>query len=146
MQNDILALCGLLKVLFSTEQEFIPNTDVQKCALEMILSHPDIGKIFVCENDGEIIGMVSLLFTISTALGGKVAMLEDMVVSPQFHGKGFGKRLLAHAILEAKKLTCKRITLLTDTDNIKAHHFYEQFGFTYSPMLPMRLLLEDTFR
>lgn len=145
-QEDILALCGLLKTLFSGEREFIPNADVQKCALEMILGNPEIGKIFVCQNDGEIIGMVSLLFTISTALGGKVAMLEDMIVSPQFQGKGFGTKLLAHAIAEAKKLTCKRLTLLSDTDNLNAHRFYEQFGFKYSPMLPMRLILEDAFR
>lgn len=112
----------------------------------MILGNPEIGKIFVCQNDGEIIGMVSLLFTISTALGGKVAMLEDMIMSSQFQGKGFGTKLLAHAIAEAKKLTCKRLTLLSDTDNLNAHRFYEQFGFKYSPMLPMRLILEDAFR
>jgi len=120
--------------------------DIQKCALEMILSEPQSGKIFVAQNDGEIIGMVSLLFTISTALGGKVALLEDMIIAPDFQGKGVGKRLLAHAITEAKNLTCKRITLLSDTDNLNAHRFYEQFGFKYSPMLPMRLLLEDAFR
>jgi len=145
-QNDVLALCGLLKVLFSGEREFIANVDIQKCALEMILSEPQSGKIFVAQNDGEIIGMVSLLFTISTALGGKVALLEDMIIAPDFQGKGVGKRLLAHAITEAKNLTCKRITLLSDTDNLNAHRFYEQFGFKYSPMLPMRLLLEDAFR
>lgn len=146
IQNDVLALCGLLKVLFSGEREFIANVDIQKCALEMILGEPQSGKIFVAHNDGEIIGMVSLLFTISTALGGKVALLEDMIIAPDFQGKGVGKRLLAHAIAEAKRLTCKRITLLSDTDNVKAHRFYEQFGFKYSPMLPMRLLLEDAFR
>ncbi len=145
-QNDVLALCGLLKVLFSGEREFIANEDIQKCALEMILGNPESGEIFVAQNDGEIIGMVSLLFTISTALGGKVAQLEDMIVAPHAQGKGIGKRLLAHAIAEAKSLTCKRITLLSDTDNVKAHRFYEQFGFKYSPMLPMRLLLEDAFR
>lgn len=146
MQSDVLALCELLKILFSGEREFVSNFDVQKCALEMILNQPESGKIFVYENDGEIIGMVSLLFTISTALGGKVALLEDMVIAPQFQGIGVGKKLLAHAIAEAKKLTCKRITLLSDTDNLKAHRFYEKFGFNYSPMVPMRLLLEDAFR
>lgn len=144
-RNDVLALSDLLKVLFSGEREFIPNTDVQKCALEIILCNPENGKIFVAQNDGEIIGMVSLLFTISTALGGKVALLEDMIIAPHFQGIGVGKRLLAHAIAQAKSLTCKRITLLSDTDNVKAHRFYEQFGFKYSPMLPMRLLLEDAF-
>ena len=146
IQNDVLALCGLLKVLFSGEREFIANVDIQKCALEMILGEPQSGKIFVAHNDGEIIGMVSLLFTISTALGGKVALLEDMIIAPDFQGKGVGKRLLTHAIAEAKSLTCKRITLLSDTDNVKAHRFYEQFGLKYSAIRPKRLLLEDAFR
>lgn len=38
------------------------------------------------ENDA-IIGMVSILWSISTALGGKVAFLEDMIVSPSYRGK-----------------------------------------------------------
>ncbi|WP_263831950.1 GNAT family N-acetyltransferase [Sulfurospirillum oryzae] len=141
--SDIERLIDLLTILFSQEAEFVPNRTLQQTGLQMILNDASIGTIFVLKSDQKIIGMVTLLWTISTALGGKVAFLEDMVVDPLWRGKGGGHALIEHAILYAEKLTCKRITLLTDTDNFKAHHFYQQFGFEASLMQPMRLLLTE---
>ena len=134
-------LIDLLTVLFSQEAEFIPARDVQRSGLQTILEDAKIGTIFVLKQDQNIIGMVSLLWTISTALGGRVAFLEDMIVDPAWRGKGCGHLLLEHAIAYAKKLTCKRITLLSDPDNAGAHRFYQQFGFQTSLMQPMRLIM-----
>lgn len=39
--------------------------------------------------------MVSLLYSISTALGGKVAILEDMIINKNYRNKGFGKQIIA---------------------------------------------------
>jgi hypothetical protein len=39
----------------------------------MILSDASIGRIFVIKEEGYIVGMVSFLWTVSTALGAKVA-------------------------------------------------------------------------
>ena len=138
---DIPSLCALLEILFSQEAEFFPSVEKQKNGLELILNNEHIGKIFVLKHDERVIGMVSLLFSVSTALGAKVAWLEDMVVHPDFRGQACGSKLLSHAIEAAKKLTCKRITLLTDTDNIDAHRFYERLGFKGSSMKPFKVLL-----
>lgn len=135
-------LIDLLALLFSQEAEFVPARDLQRSGLQAILEDAKIGTIFVLKHDETIIGMVSLLWTISTALGGRVAFLEDMVVKPAWRGKGCGHLLVEHALVYAKKLTCKRITLLTDPDNLRAHRFYRQFGFQTSAMQPMRLMLD----
>ena len=140
--EDIPVLCELLQILFSKEVEFIPNITVQKNALEMIVRNEEIGKIFVLKKEDKTIGMVSLLFSISTALGGKVAWLEDMIVNPMYHNQGGGTQLLRHAIAYAKKLTCKRITLLTDESNSEAKRFYKRFGFEESVMKPMRIIFQ----
>lgn len=140
--SDMERLIDLLTILFSQEAEFVPNRTLQQKGLQMILNDASIGTIFVLKSDQKIIGMVTLLWTVSTALGGKVAFLEDMVVDPLWRGKGGGHALLAYAIAYAKKLTCKRITLLTDTDNVRAHRFYQQFGFQTSLMQPMRLICD----
>ena len=138
---DVPSLCALLEILFSQEAEFSPSVEKQKNGLELILNNEHIGKIFVLKHDERVIGMVSLLFSVSTALGAKVAWLEDMVVHPDFRGQTCGSKLLSYAIEAAKKLTCKRITLLTDTDNKGAHRFYERLGFKSSSMQPFKLLL-----
>jgi ribosomal protein S18 acetylase RimI-like enzyme len=72
--------------------------------------------------------MVSLLYTVSTYLGGRVALLENMVVDPARRGRGYGRELLRSAIEHAQKAGCRRITLLTDEDNAAARTFYEGFG------------------
>jgi ribosomal protein S18 acetylase RimI-like enzyme len=84
--------------------------------------------------------MVSLLYSISTALGGKVAILEDMIIHKDYRQKGLGKELLGEAIRFSKERNCLRLTLLTDFNNDAAINFYRHLGFRKSDMIPMRLV------
>ena len=108
----------------------------------MIIENPELGKIFVCEVDGVIEGMVMLLFTVSTFLGKKVALLEDMIVTPESRNKGLGSLLINHAIAFARREGFGRITLLTDGDNDAAQQFYRSKGFSQSEMVVFRKLLD----
>ncbi|HEY9278176.1 MAG TPA: GNAT family N-acetyltransferase [Methylotenera sp.] len=139
--SDIPALCDLLSILFSQEVEFKPNHEAQCRGLARIISNPEIGLIVVARQENQIIGMVNLLYTISTALGDRVAILEDMVVSPNARGSGVGSSLLTQAIQFAQLSGCKRITLLTDSTNQSAQRFYQKHGFSFSAMVPLRLSL-----
>jgi GNAT superfamily N-acetyltransferase len=141
--DDINPLCDLLAILFSQEAEFKADANLQAAGLRKILSNPEGGIILVARRETKIIGMVNLLFTVSTALGAKVAILEDMVVLPAERGRGVGSQLLNAAIDTAKQQNCHRLTLLTDSDNAIAHRFYEQHGFVRSSMLPFRLMLKS---
>lgn len=133
-------LVHLLNVLFAQDIEFEPDYKKQKAGLEQIISNPSVGEILVMKIDGKVVGMVSLLYSISTALGGKVAILEDMVVAKEFRRKGLGKELLHEAIAFAQKHGCLRLTLLTDFDNESAIKFYQSAGFSLSKMIPLRLV------
>ena len=133
-------LVHLLNVLFTQDIEFEPDYAKQRAGLEQIINNPEIGEILVMKTDGKVIGMVSLLYSISTALGGKVAILEDMVMSNDFRGKGLGKELLNEAIAYAQERGCLRLTLLTDFDNETAIRFYKNAGFSLSKMIPLRLV------
>ena len=139
--NDIPELCQLLAILFNQEAEFKPDRQAQQTGLQAIISNPDIGIILLARHKDKVVGMVSLLFSISTALGGRVAMLEDMVVLPEQRGLGMGSALLNAAIKTARDNGCLRITLLTDSDNETAQGFYEKQGFVRSQMLAFRRLL-----
>lgn len=138
---DIPALSDLLTVLFSQEAEFTPDAPAQCRGLAQIIDHPDRGTVLVAREGDHLIGMVNLLFTISTALGEPVALLEDMVVAPAGRSGGVGTQLLSAAIATARARGCKRITLLTDRANEAAQRFYARQGFVASGMLPMRLML-----
>lgn len=139
--TDLPALSPLLTLLFSQEHEFTPEAAAQQRGLTAILQQPDTGRILVARSNREVIAMVSLLFSISTALGGRVALLEDMVVQPSQRGLGIGSQLLAYALEFARTHQVLRITLLTDHDNAAAQHLYRQHGFQQSGMQAWRLIL-----
>lgn len=139
--GDIPALCELLGILFAQEAEFQPDPAAQQRALAQVIADSSIGSIFLARRHEKTAGMVSLLYSVSTALGGRAATLEDMVVHPEFRHAGIGSRLLNHAQRFADQNGCKRITLLTDRSNTAAQRFYRRHGFTDSDMLAMRLLL-----
>jgi GNAT superfamily N-acetyltransferase len=139
--SDVAQLCELLSLLFAQEADFQPDAEKQARGLGMILQQPEVGRIY-CALDGDcIVGMVSILFTMSTAEGGRTAWLEDMVVHPGRRGQGIGGQLIHQAINEARAAGCNRITLLTDGTNNSAMQFYEQTGFVRSQMVPFRLRL-----
>ena len=140
---DIPALCRLLDLLFEQEVEFKPDLAAQTLGLELIIKSPDTGTIIVARENSELIGMVNILYTVSTALGARVGMLEDMVVSTSARGSGVGSRLIEFALAYATKQGCKRMTLLTDHDNEPAHRFYQKHGFSRSSMVAFRKSLDD---
>ncbi|MGE0051168.1 MAG: GNAT family N-acetyltransferase [Arcobacter sp.] len=142
-EEDIKSLSKLLKELFSLEKEFVPNEALQIKALETIIKDEEVGHIIVCEIENEIVAMVNLLYSISTALGNRVVILEDMIVSSKCRDKNIGSKLLDFAKEFAKSQGIKRITLLTDNDNFKAHKFYEKNGFKKSSMIVFRTFLNE---
>jgi N-acetylglutamate synthase-like GNAT family acetyltransferase len=141
--EDLPQLVELLAALFSEEEDFEPNQSKQEHGLRLILEQPNRGRIFVLRTDHMLIGMVNLLFTISTAEGGLVILMEDVIVHPQHRRMGYGGKLLEYAIQFARAKHFKRITLLTDKISAESQAFFATHGFTFSSMIPMRLVFEQ---
>jgi GNAT superfamily N-acetyltransferase len=137
-QNDIPRLVQLLTVLFSQEAELQPNEDAQHRGLQMIIADSRIGHILVLEHSDKIIGMIGVIYSVSTALGARVAWIEDVVIDPAHRGGGLGKKLVSGALDFAQKQGCARVMLLTDHDNLHAQKLYESQGFFRSTMVPFK--------
>src|SRR5256884_8147850 len=138
-EADLDELPERLGGLFAQESDFRPDKDKQLRGLRLIFEQPSRGRVFVLRRDGAIVGMINLLFTISTAEGGFVILLEDLVIHKEYQGKGYGSKLLQHAIDFAKQKNFVRITLLTDRPENVAQEFFRHHGFVDSSMIPMRL-------
>ncbi len=140
--EDLPRLVDLTMALFELEKDFQPNRTKQEMGLRSILEQPNRGRIFVARTDYEIMGMVNVLFTISTAMGGFVILLEDVIIHPAFRRQGYGTQLVDYVIDFAKRKDFKRITLLTDKISEESQRFFEKLDFQHSHMIPMRLNLD----
>src|ERR1700732_2733151 len=139
--EDLPSLVQLLMDLFGQESDFWPDYNSQIRGLRLILEQPSRGRIFVLRSANQIIGMINLLFTISTAEGGFVILLEDLIISKNFRNQRMGSELLKYALEYAKQKGFLRITLLTDRISEASLAFFEKHAFQRSDMVPMRLYL-----
>jgi GNAT superfamily N-acetyltransferase len=141
--EDLNDLTNLVTSLLAMEEDFEPDYEKQRLGLKLILEQPSRGRIFVVRNAHKLIGMVNLLFTISTAEGGFVILMEDVILLPEHRGQGYGGLLLKYVIEFAKKKDFKRITLLTDKINAESQRFFTNHGFHHSHMIPMRWIASE---
>lgn len=135
---DLDAMAALLRELFTLESDFTPQRAKQLAALRWILEHPDQGRLFVARDDAAVVGMANAQIGISTAEGGPVLVLEDVIVAAGQRGRGLGRRLVEHVLAWAATEGMRRVTLLADKENAAALKFYERLGFEESAMVVRR--------
>jgi len=140
--EDLDEIIDLIMELFEMQGDYQADREAQEQGIRLILEAPNRGRIFILRNDLRIIGTVNLLFTISTAMGGMVILLEDFIIHPEHRGQGYGAMMVEHVRKFAKDKKFKRITLLTDKLSKSSQNFFKTQGFNYSNMIPMRLLVE----
>ena len=84
------------------------------------------GHIFMAYAATEAVGCVALV-----PMRDSVYELSKMAVSPQLRGRGIGRRLLQHAIAQARSLGAKSLFLGSNTRLKNAVHLYESVGFRH---------------
>jgi ribosomal protein S18 acetylase RimI-like enzyme len=138
--EDIPALLGLLLLLFSIEKDFVFNAEKQQRGLRLLLAESRAA-VFVAEQDSQVVGMCTGQLLISTAQGGLSALLEDVVIAPDWQGRGIGRQLAAAAEAWAVSQGACRIQLLADRSNTPALAFYQKIGLQTTAMICLRKML-----
>ncbi len=142
--DDLEPMADLLAELFMLESDFKPEREKQIAGLRLILDDPAVGQLFVLRVGGSVAGMANALFTVSTAEGCRVVLLEDVIVNAAYRRTGLGRQLVEHILAWAAANGLPRVTLLADRDNAPALAFYERMGFEYSAMRVLRKQVPTT--
>lgn len=84
------------------------------------------GHIFMAYAAAEAVGCVALI-----PIRDGVYEISKMAVSPHLRGRGIGRRLLQHAIAQARRLGASSLFLGSNTRLKDAVHLYESVGFRH---------------
>ena len=137
--DDIDAMKALLRQLFSIETDFAVDGQRQRQGLALMLDGCQKHRcVKVAEADGEVKGMVTAQLLMSTAEGGVVALIEDLVVDDGFRRRGIGRRLMDHIEKWCHDHGASRMQLLADRNNRYALDFYKKIGWQSTRMICLR--------
>lgn len=140
-QDDLDAMVSLLQALFAIEADFTPDPQRQRQGLSRFME--GCGKhrcILVAEADHRVVAMATVQILISTAQGGPVGLMEDVVVQGRFRGRGVGRRLVNALVEWAADRGLTRLQLLADYRNRPALDFYRKMGWHTTQLLCLRYL------
>lgn len=82
------------------------------------------GFCYVLEKNNQIIGEYVLIPTRPETIE-----IVNVAVDENYHGQGFGKKLILHAIEESKKLGYKTIEIGTGNSGVNQLALYQKCGF-----------------
>lgn len=126
-ENDSETIVALLNQLgYSNTGGFI------KKKINLLLENPN-EYFIVAENDGIVIGFISIHIIPQIALKGDFARISYFCVDENFRGSGTGKMLEEYAEKIARERNCDRIELHCHSKREKAHQFYYRQGYAESP-------------
>ena len=139
--GDIDTLVSLLQELFSIESDFACDPDKQRRGLELLLAGGQDCCIYVADYQGTAVGMCTLQRLVSTAEGGYVGLVEDLIIARSFRGRGIGRQLLSWIEIRAKTQGLTRLQLLADRTNQPALSFYRKEGWVTTDLVGLRKLM-----
>lgn len=114
---------------------------LQELYMEMA-KQPNFYTNLVCELQGEVVGFLSLIFYRTLFHRGGTALINELIIDQEQRGQGLGRKLIEHAISEARARGMDEVEVGTETNNQAAQAFYRQAGFAKEYML-MGMVFEE---
>ncbi len=105
---------GLINKFPSQEIEIDMGVALQ--AYRQIMSSPELGSVFVAEEQEDIFGVITLSFPFAMRCGGEYSCIEEFIVDERSRGKGVGGKLLKAAMSDAASRGCHEIQVNNPSD------------------------------
>ncbi|MBU1642094.1 GNAT family N-acetyltransferase [bacterium] len=127
-EEDLPAMAELIGLLFAIEADFEIDYDKQLAGITKLYKSEG-AEMLVAKHEGLVVGMVTMQRLISSAEGGYIGQIEDLVVKEDYRMMGVGSRLINKMRVIAQAHGYRRIQLAADVDNANALQFYNRRGF-----------------
>lgn len=134
--SDLSSICDLSQQLFEYERQFTNEYN-------MDWSHAKEGQKFfskclrsrksftlLAQDGDKLVGYILVtIHKLAWRAFNPIAEVDNLSISPEYRGKGIGTKLLLKAKQLAIKRGAKRMSVSALSDNVRALHFYHQYGF-----------------
>jgi GNAT superfamily N-acetyltransferase len=128
--QDVPEILGMIKELANYEKmsEWVVATE-EGLRAALFGARP-FAEAVLAKVDARGVGFALFFHNFSTFRGAPGLYLEDLYVRPQWRGRGYGRKLLAHLAALAVSRGCERMNWLVLDWNEPAIGFYRRAGAT----------------
>ncbi|NYV67822.1 GNAT family N-acetyltransferase [Bacillus sp. Gen3] len=124
-RSDKVQLYKLYKML-------VPNSkkmNIQEEQIEIIKKNP-YNFLLVYEEEGEILGTLTLNICLQALHGFRpYGIVENIIVHENHRNRKIGQKLIQYVEEYCKSIDCHRIMLLSNSQRLRAHQFFEREGY-----------------
>lgn len=128
-KNDIEIAVSMMREFYAIDGYPI-DAKKSKKLFEQFIEDEKFGKTWLISDENEIVGYIILTFVFSFEYGGLIAFVDELYISEQARGKGFGKSSIEFMKSEAQKLGLKLLYLEVEHHNSNAQKLYLSAGFS----------------
>ena len=126
--RDIDRLLPLMRDFYIFERLAFEEIRQRRLVLQLIQS-PDLGRLILFEQGGELLGYMVLGFGFSLEFHGRDCLLDEFYVVPEHRSKGIGRAAVEFATARCREMGIRAVHLEADYVNVRSHEFYKRLGF-----------------
>ncbi len=125
-------LLELISELFQYEALPLQAEQTQQAVFQLI-NNPELGQAWFLEAQTEqgpvILGHVIISFSFSLEYGGRIAMIDQIYLKPEWRNQGIGTQILPMVEACILKAGARALSLEVNIGNKSARRFYERHQF-----------------
>jgi ribosomal protein S18 acetylase RimI-like enzyme len=91
--------------------------------------------LLLAKDKDKVVGLVNFTIRKTILHPGPSGLIDELVVSRSYRGKGIGEKLLSAAIEKCRELGCCEVEVSTEKSNSLAREFYQRCGFKEDAVL-----------
>ncbi|MGH9461030.1 MAG: GNAT family N-acetyltransferase, partial [Vicinamibacteria bacterium] len=126
--GDIAALLALQSTYYA-EDRYAFVESMAREGWHSLLSDANLGSAWVFEADSTLVGYVVLTLGYSLEYRGRDAFLDELYVTPDWRGRGLGRRALEVVDSACSRLGVNALHLEVENDKSGAIALYRKWGF-----------------
>jgi len=92
-----------------------------------VIQNPELGSVFVADEKGTILGLITLSFPTAIRCAGIYASIEEFIVDQEGRGKGIGGMLIKTAMEEARSRGCHELQVNRPSES--GYPVYIRYGW-----------------
>lgn len=118
----------LVRAYIDFYREPQPSAERLETLLTLLAERPEIGVQFVAEKDGALHGFATAYLSYDTVTARRVAIMNDVFVTPDDRNAGLGRALILRCHEFARASGCGALQWVTAADNATAQALYDKLA------------------